>query len=195
MIDQIIFIVGRMVRTPAVQTTAAIATLPVTAAGMHAVGLTTDVQAETLAKGLLEGSLWITLGMAAAFGGFGGVVAELLSLHGHVEVPHRVRRGTSAKRPRLSNPRYEVDLGIFSRLVLGAAAALALLAIYAPPNASSLVVNALVAGSAATGVLRLVQGRLLAKDKPVARPRPTAPEAPTAKPQLSVVPETPPVAA
>ena len=135
---------------------------------MNAIGLTTDVHTDALATGLRESSMWITLGMAAVFGGLGGVVAELLSLHGHIEVPHRVRRGPAHETDALSNPRYEVDLGILSRLVLGAAAGVALLALYAPPNATALVVNALIAGSAATGFLRLVQGRLLAKDKPAA---------------------------
>jgi hypothetical protein len=201
MIEQGLLILGRLVRAPVVHTVAAMATLPVTAAGMNAIGLTTDVHTVALANGLVEGSLWMTLGMAALFGGLGGVVAELLSLHGHIEVPHRVRRGTSARRARLSNPRYEVDLGILSRLVLGGAAGVALLALYAPPNATALVVNALIAGSAATGFLRLAQGRLLAKDKPSAVSSRTsaanrqaaagraADGAVPARTQLSVVPE------
>jgi hypothetical protein len=192
MIEQGVVLLARLVRAPAVQTTVAMASLPVTAAGLHAVGLTTDVQTDALASGLLEGHLWLTVGMAALFGGLGGVVAELLSLHGHIEMPHRVRRGPVAKRARLSNPRYEVDLGILSRLVLGAAAGVALLAIYAPPNATALVVNALIAGSAATGVLRLVQGRLLDKPSAIIRQRSAGHDQPGTVPgktQLSVVPE------
>ena len=64
---------------------------------------------------------------------------------------------------RLADPRNEIDLGIFSRVMLGAAAALALLAIVSPSAAAALIVNSLIAGSAATAVLRLVQGRLLGK--------------------------------
>jgi hypothetical protein len=137
------------------------------------------------------------------FGGLGGIVAELLSLHGHIEVPHRVRPGTGAKRARLSNPRYEVDLGIFSRLLLGAAAGVALLALYAPPSATALVVNALIAGSAATGFLRLVQGRLLARDKPsTASSKPSSAgrqssagqTSVSSRTQLTVVPEQQPAA-
>src|SRR5262249_3698452 len=92
----------------------------------------------------------------------------------------------------------EIDLGIFSRILLGAAAALALLTFDAPGNATALVVNSLIAGSAATGVLKLVQGRMLARaqqaapkksDEPAraklrAGPPPAAP--PQAQPQPPV---------
>jgi hypothetical protein len=127
--------------------------------------------------------LWLTLGISALFGGLGGVVAELLSLHGTIELPHRVHRLRTAKRSRLADPRYEIDLGIISRLVLGMAAALALLAVYAPTNATALVVDSLIAGSAATSVFRLVQRRMLGKT--LSSEQPAQKSAP--KPRLSVV--------
>jgi hypothetical protein len=71
----------------------------------------------------------------------------------------QARQGT--RQSRLGDPRYELDLGILSRVLLGAAAGLALLAIYAPTSPTALVVNALIAGSAATGVFRAVQARML----------------------------------
>jgi hypothetical protein len=52
-------------------------------------------------------------------------------------------------------------------MVLGATAALAFLAVFTPTTGASLVVNALIAGSTATAVFRLLQGRMLAK--PVAK--------------------------
>jgi hypothetical protein len=110
----------------------------------------------------------------------GGVVAELLSLHGKIELPHRVTRGSAHHRcAHLANPRNEIELGIFSRILLGAAAALAWLAVATPTGPGALVVNALVAGSAATGVLRLVQGRMLARceEAPATRRRRAHPSA------------------
>jgi hypothetical protein len=166
MITQLLLTMGRLVKDPAVHTTAAIASMPAAAAGLHAVGLSTDLDTRTLAIGLLDSQLWLTLGMAAVFGGIGGVMAELLSLHGNIELPHRVKRGSSLKRSRLADPRYEIDLGIVSRLLLGAAAGLALLSMYAPTSPTALLVNALIAGSTATGLFRLVQGRLLGRGLP-----------------------------
>jgi hypothetical protein len=164
MISQSILVMGRLAKEPVVHTTAALATLPAASAGLHAVGISSDVDTILLANGLLSTSLWITLGIAVVFGGIGGIVAELLSLHGNIELPHRVRRRTTAlKRTRLADPHYEIDLGIVSRIILGATAGLALLAIYAPTSPTALVANTLIAGSAATGLFRLVQGRLLGK--------------------------------
>jgi hypothetical protein len=155
---------GRLAKEPAVHTTAALASVPAAAAGLHAVGVSTELNSVVLANGLLDTHLWIILGMAALFGGIGGVVAELLSLHGNIELPHRVKsRTTALKRTHLADPRYEIDLGIVSRIVLGATAGLALLAIYAPESATALVANTLIAGSAATGLFRVVQGRMLGR--------------------------------
>jgi len=161
MISQMMIFAGRAVREPAVHSVAALASVPAAAAGLHAVGMSTDVDPGALANGLFDPRLWITLGVAATFGGLGGIVAELISLHGRIELPHRVRRRPGVRRARLADARYEVDLGVVSRVLLGAAAALALLSLYAPTSATALVVNALIAGSAATGVFRVVQGRLL----------------------------------
>jgi hypothetical protein len=196
MINQSILVLGRLAKEPAVHTTAALASLPATAAGLHAIGLTTDLDTAVLTAGLLDAGLWLTLGTAAAFGALGGVVAELLSLHGNIELPHRIKRGAvSIKRSRFADPRNEVDLGIVARMLLGAAAGLALLSIYAPTGPTALVVNALIAGSAATGVFRLVQGRLLGArgqgsavrdDEEAHTPEPKARKV-GAKGQLSVV--------
>jgi hypothetical protein len=197
-ISQILLILGRIVSKPAVHATAAVASLPVAAAGMHAAGFSTDLDTTTLANGMLAASFWLALGLVALFGGLGGVVAELLSLRGHIELPHRVRR-RPGRRSRLGDPKFEVDLGVFSRVMLGAAAGLALLAVYAPTNPTALLVNALVAGSAATGVFRLVQGRMLGSQGSGARVPGSEPRRDGSgagaqqsgpKGQLSVVPET-----
>lgn len=145
--------------------------MPVAATTLHAVGLSTDLDTAKVAGGLVEATLWLTLASAALFGGVGGVIAELISLRGRIELPHRVKRSAARRRSRLSDPGNEIDLGIISRILLGATAALALLAVYSPPTAGMLIVNALIAGSAATGVFRLVQGRMLGRNQ-AAAPQP-----------------------
>jgi hypothetical protein len=189
MISQLISILSRAIREPAIHTTAALASVPAANAGLKAVGISTDLDPSALAGGLFAPTLWITLGVAAAFGGLGGMVAELISLRGHVELPHRVRRSAATRRVRLADPRYEVDLGIIARLLLGAAAALALLSLYAPTSPTALVANALIAGSAATGVFRMVQGRMLSSGQWSAASGQKLGGRGTAnpKPQLSVV--------
>lgn len=187
MIAQLFVLLGRLTREPTVHTTAALATLPVASAGLHAVGMSTDLDTNSLAAGILSSSLWLTLGLAALFGALGGIVAELLSLHGKIELPHHARRHAGAKRSRLADPRYELDLGIFSRMLLGAAAGLALLSIYAPTSPTALLVNALIGGSAATGLFRLAQGRLLGREPaPANRQQPAASVQPSPA-KLSVV--------
>jgi hypothetical protein len=190
MIQQVSQMFGRFLRGPVLQSAVVLATVPATAAGLHAVGVSTEIDARAISDGFADPSLWVTLGMTALFGALGGVVAELISLQGNIELPHRARRPIACKRSRLADPRHEIDLGIVSRLVLGATAGLALLALYAPTSALALAVNALVAGSASTGIFRLVQGRLLGRE---ARARHTQTVAtpnvstPTPKPQLAVV--------
>jgi len=189
MIGPLITGVASVGRSRAVQAGSAALLMPATATTLHATGISKDLDAGTLSSGLLIGGMWFTLSIAAVFGGLGGVVAELLSLHGHVELPHKAK-------PRLRNgrpigPSHEIDLGIFSRMLLGAAAGLALLTFDAPGTATALVVNSLIAGSAATGVLRLVQGRMLARAQ---QPAPRRSEG-SARGKLTVVPpaaSTPP---
>jgi hypothetical protein len=163
MFSELISMMGRAIREPAVHTTAALASIPAADAGLKALKISTELEPAALARGLFEPTLWITLGICAVFGGVGGFMAELISLHGHIELPHRVKHRRTIRGSRLANPRYEIDLGVIARLLLGATAALALLSLYAPTSPTALVVNALIAGSAATGVFRLVQGRVLAQ--------------------------------
>jgi hypothetical protein len=176
---------GNAVRNPAVHAGLATASVPV----VGRLGFFTDVPTNTLADGLLNPNLWLTLAVVALFGALGGVVAELLSLHGNIELPHRHpldgrKVPQHRRRSRLAHPEHEIDLGIVSRLLLGSTAALASLALYAPPNSTMLVATALIAGSAATGVFRLVQGRLLGKSTPT---RPRRRKVSATPPQLTVV--------
>jgi hypothetical protein len=162
--------VGRIGREPSLQAAAVLAAAPVSAAGLHAIGVNTDLDSLLLSQGLLEGHLWFTLGMTALFGGIGGFISELLSLHGNIELPHRVKRG-QGKRTRFAEAQDMVDLGILSRVLLGAAAALAVLSVYAPGTATALLVDGLIAGSAGTAVFRMVQSRFLTRAENRAAPR------------------------
>src|SRR3954454_16088134 len=171
-------------RSRAVQAGTTALLVPAAATTLHAVGVSTDLNTAVVSQGLIEPNLWVILGICAVFGGIGGVVAELLSLRGHIEIPHRVKpRSRTARPSHLADPRNEIDLGIFARVMLGAAAALALLALVSPSAAAALIVNSLIAGSAATAVLRLVQGRLLGKGDTSASKKPVAPRS-----NLTVVP-------
>jgi hypothetical protein len=192
MIGQLLVTIASIWQSRLVQAALAALVLPVTATTLHATQISHDLDVSTVYSGLEQAGLWIALGAAAAAGGMGGIVAELLSLHGHIELPHRVkpRRGVK-RRTHLGDPEHEIDLGIISRVLLGATAALALLALDAPGNPTALLVNSLIAGSAATGVFRLVQGRMLGKSQPSATDKPTRP----ARATLSVVPSVPSQAA
>jgi hypothetical protein len=151
---------SRVAAQPNVRTTAALIAAPAVVAGLHASGVSADLDTDRLGLALLEARFWFTLSLVAGFGALGGIVAELLSLQGNVELPHRPR-ARRARRSRLADPRHTIDLGILARILLGATAALAVLSVYAPTSATALIVTALIAGSAATGVFRLVQARLL----------------------------------
>jgi hypothetical protein len=161
---------SRLLSDSNVRTTAAVVAAPIAVAGLHATGVSADLDTNELGGGLVAAHLWLTLSLVAGFGALGGVVAELLSLHGNIELPHRVV-GRRLRRSRLAEPQHMVDLGIISRLLLGATAALAVLSVYAPTSPTALVVTALIAGSAATGVFRLVQARLLIQPRSELRER------------------------
>jgi hypothetical protein len=186
MIGQLISGVAGVGQSRVVQAGSAALLVPAAGTALHATGMTQDLDAAFLSGGLLDARLWLALAFAVAFGGLGGIVAELLSLHGHIELPHRAKPRARAGQPRVLVPTHEIDLGIFSRILLGAAAALALLTLDAPGSATALVVNSLIAGSAATGVLKLVQGRMLARAQ---QPTPKKAAAP-ARDKLRVVPPT-----
>ncbi len=104
MISQLISLLSRAIREPALHATAALASVPAANAGLKAVGISTDLDPVTLAGGVFASALWITLGVAAAFGGLGGIVAELISMKGRSELPLRVKRSSWNKPSRTADP-------------------------------------------------------------------------------------------
>src|SRR5262245_23434391 len=91
MIGPLIIRIASVGQSRAVQAGLAALLMPATVTTLHATGISKDPDAATLSSGLLMGGMWLTLSMAAVFGGLGGIVAELLSLHSHVEMPHRAK--------------------------------------------------------------------------------------------------------
>jgi hypothetical protein len=162
--------IERIGREPGLQTAAVLGAAPATAAGLHALGVAIDLDATALSDGLVQSHLWFVLGLSALFGAIGGFIAELLCLHGNIELPHR-KSISRSKHSRFANTRHLIDLGILSRMLVGAAAALSVLSVYAPQTPTALLVDALIAGSAGTAVFRLVQARFLANGDSKKEPR------------------------
>jgi hypothetical protein len=114
-----------------------------------------------LAGGLDLNLLWVLL-LTLFTGGVGGVVYELLILQGNIEWPHTPDPNEITDKLPYAIPKYLYDLGIFARIIIGAAAALAALLILTPSTTITLLATSLVAGSAGTSVFRSIQDRLLA---------------------------------
>jgi hypothetical protein len=115
---------------------------------------------DSLVAGLTP-AFWSGIGVAAVFGALGGLIYELILLRGAVEWPHRPRDGEVPKVPYIE-ARYLWSLGVASRLVIGAGAALAVMAVITPDTTLKLVATSLIAGSAGTSVFRSMQDRLIA---------------------------------
>lgn len=94
-------------------------------------------------------------------GAIGGVVYELLILQGNIELPHKLTEAEAVDNPH-AVAKFMYDLGIWSRVIIGASAALAALLVIEPENSFKLMASALIAGSAGTAIFRSLQDRLLA---------------------------------
>jgi hypothetical protein len=115
-------------------------------------------------EGLVAGltpAFWSVIGIAAGFGALGGLIYELILLRGAVEWPHRPRDEEVPKVPYIE-ARHLWSLGVTSRLVIGAGAAVAVMAVVTPDTTLKLVATSLIAGSAGTSVFRSMQDRLIA---------------------------------
>jgi len=113
-----------------------------------------------VAAGFGDPSFWVSLLATLIAGALGGVVYELLILQGSIELPHRVTDEEIRERPEYAITKNLVDLGIWSRVIIGALAAVAALLVLSPSTTFGLVATALVAGSAGTSVFRSLQDRL-----------------------------------
>jgi hypothetical protein len=141
--------------------------MPVPATGASAqpipspASIKTPLNTANLAKGL-DWNLFLVLFLTFLTGGIGGVVYELLILQGNIEWPHKPDPDEITDKFPYAVPKFLFDLGIFARIIIGAAAALAALLVLTPDSTTSLLAISLVAGSAGTSVFRSMQDRLLA---------------------------------
>lgn len=105
--------------------------------------------------------LWAALAVTLVGGALGGVVYELLILHGNIEMPHRLTADEQMENPH-AIASYMYDLGIWARVLIGAFAAVASLVVVNPESLVELLATAIIAGSAGTSIFRSLQDRLLA---------------------------------
>lgn len=122
---------------------------------------TKALNAAGLAGGL-DWNLILVLLLTFFTGGIGGIVYELLILQGNIELPHKPDQDEITDKFPYAVPKFLYDLGIFARVIIGAAAALAALLVLTPATTTTLLATSLVAGSAGTSVFRSIQDRLLA---------------------------------
>lgn len=125
----------------------------------------TPTPADVLESGRLlteikSGSFWIVLGIAALFGALGGLVYELLTLQGGIEVPHKATEGEPPVKFPWAIRKFVRDWGVFARLMTGGLAAIAVLLIVTPGSAFRLIATSIVAGSAGSSIFRALQERL-----------------------------------
>jgi hypothetical protein len=105
--------------------------------------------------------LWLALLLTLSSGAIGGVVYELLILHGNIELPHRLTATEAVDNPH-AVAQYMYDLGIWARVLIGAFAAVAALLVIDPETILTLISSTLIAGSAGTSIFRSLQDRMLA---------------------------------
>ncbi len=105
--------------------------------------------------------LWAALAVTLLGGAIGGVVYELLILHGKIEMPHRLMAAEGLETPP-AIASYLYDLGIWSRVIIGAFAAVAALVVVTPETLIKLLATAIIAGAAGTSIFRSLQDRLFA---------------------------------
>ena len=105
---------------------------------------------------------WTALLVAMLAGAIGGVIYELLILHGNIELPHKPSEDEFPEKLPYAVTRHVWDLGILARIFVGAAAAVAALLILNPETGFAFVATALIAGSTGTSILRSLQDRVIA---------------------------------
>lgn len=129
--------------------------------GLLALGAAAVIAYGKLAlPGEASAALWI----APLFGAIGGVMYELIALQGNIEWPHT---SLEEEVPLDGFPHARIgflyDLGILSRALIGAAAALAVFWIIPVEAGIKAVAVPILAGVSGTAVLRSLQDRLIAQ--------------------------------
>jgi hypothetical protein len=129
------------------------------AAASHVAG---SFDPATLAASFVDPWFWVTLLATMIAGAAGGVAFELLTLQGNIELPHRPADDELTQDFPYARGRQLYDLGIVARLLLGGIAAVAAMFVLTPETTFQLLASGIIAGMAATAVLRSLQDRLVA---------------------------------
>ncbi len=117
---------------------------------------------EAISKDFGDLRFWGLLVVAVVFGGLGGLVYELLVLQGQIERPHKTEAEDAVQGSSLATWKFTYDLGVVSRIIIGALAAVAVLWVLSPPSGFALLAVSVVAGSAGSAIFRSLEDRLLA---------------------------------
>lgn len=133
-----------------------------TRAFAQATGTQNEVAAVVKAWG--DPYFWIFLAVVAAFGALGGLVYELMTLRGRLEMPHRADDVAAEEDLSGAVARYLYDLGLFGRMIIGALAAIVVVWPLGLVGSGPLAVisGSIVAGAAGIAVFRSLQDRLMA---------------------------------
>lgn len=107
---------------------------------------------------------WIFLLVVAAFGALGGLVYELMTLRGRLEMPHRADDVAADEDLSGAVARYLYDMGLLGRMIIGALAAIVVVwpleLVASGPLA--VISGSIIAGAAGIAVFRSLQDRLMA---------------------------------
>jgi hypothetical protein len=106
--------------------------------------------------------LWLVISLTIFCGGLGGFVFELLNLQGNIEKPHKPSEDDLAAKLAYASPKNVIDLGVWARIIIGAAAAPPAMLFLRPESAFALLAMSVVAGSAGTAIFRSLQERVQA---------------------------------
>lgn len=107
---------------------------------------------------------WVFLLVVAVFGALGGLVYELMTLRGRLEVPHKADDVAADEDLAGAVARYLYDMGLLGRMIIGALAAIVVVWPLELVESGPLAVisGSIVAGAAGIAVFRSLQDRLMA---------------------------------
>lgn len=107
---------------------------------------------------------WVFLLVVAVFGALGGLVYELMTLRGRLEMPHRADDVAADEDLSGAVARYLYDMGLLGRMIIGALAAIVVVWPLGLVDSGPLAVlsGSIVAGAAGIAVFRSLQDRLMA---------------------------------
>jgi hypothetical protein len=124
---------------------------------------TTDLDIAALASGFGDWEFWVTILATLIAGAAGGVVYELITLQGNIEIYHKLDEDEIAALLSSSvKAKFLIDFGIWARVIIGALAALSVLFVFSPPTTIALISMAVIAGSAGSAIFGALQDRLKA---------------------------------